>query len=165
MSLKNQWFINIAMIFLSWLSFSFLGLRNIKRFLPASILIVLFEAINVQIGKKRKWWVFYNKPKSYISGEFPFNIGPFLVISMWLLKWGYGNLKKFLLLNVIIDSFFASIYVTILEKLKIARLDRMNNFQFFLYFFYKSFFLYGFQYIFENKTKLTKKLINKKLLK
>ena len=156
MSLKNQWFINIAMILFSWLSLSFIGLRNIKRFLPASLLIVLFEAINVQVGKKRKQWVFYNKPNSYISGQFSFNIGPFLAIAMWMLKWGYGNFKKFLILNAIVDGFFASIYVTILEKLKIARLNRINNFQFFLYFFYKAFFLYGIQYIFENKNKLIK---------
>lgn len=156
MSLKNQWFINIAMILLSWLSLSFLGFRNIKRFLPASLVIVLIEAIHVQVGKKRKYWVFYNKPNSYISGEFSFNIGPFLAVSMWILKWGYGNFKKFLLLNAIADGFFATIYVTILEKLKIAQLKRINNFQFFLYFFIKAFFLYGFQYIFEKTTKITK---------
>jgi hypothetical protein len=70
MSLKNQWLINIAMILLSWLSLSFLGRRNIKRFLPASILVVFLEALNVQVGKRQKWWTFYNKPKSYISGNY-----------------------------------------------------------------------------------------------
>jgi hypothetical protein len=93
MSLKYQWLINIAMVLLSWLSLSFFGRRNIKRFLPASILVVFLEALNVQVGKRQKWWVFYNKPKSYISGELPFNIGPFLVGSMWILKWTYGNFK------------------------------------------------------------------------
>jgi hypothetical protein len=71
MSLKYQWLINIAMVLLSWLSLSFFGRRNIKRFLPASILVVFLEALNVQVGKRQKWWVFYNKPKSYISGELP----------------------------------------------------------------------------------------------
>ncbi len=48
MPLKKQWLINIAMIFLTWSSLPFLGKRNIKRFLSASILIVLIEGINVQ---------------------------------------------------------------------------------------------------------------------
>ncbi len=155
MSLKNQWLINIAMILLSWLSLSFFGWRNIKRFFPASLLIVFFEAINVQIGKKRKWWVFYNKPKSYISGEFPFNIGPFLVSAMWILKWTYGKFKLFLLLNATLNAFFAFILIKLMEKLKVVRLVRLSQFQFFLYFFFKAFTLYGLQYIIERKRQFT----------
>ena len=149
MSLKKQWLVSITMILLSWSSLPFLGKHNIKRFLPASLLIVLFEAINVQIVKKKAWWVFYNKPHSYLSGEFPFNIGPFLISSLWLLRSSFGNFKKFVLLNAATHAFFAFIYIRILEKIKIARLVRINHFQFFLYFFYKSFFLYGFQYMIE----------------
>lgn len=157
MSLKNQWIVNITMVLLSWLSLSFFGWRNIKRFFPASILVVLLEGLNVQVGKRKKWWVFYNNPRSYISGEFPFNIGPFLVGSMWILKWTYGKFKLFLLLNAIINAFFAFILIRVMEKLKVAKLVRFNEFQFFLYFFYKAFFLYGFQYIFDNKKKLANK--------
>lgn len=151
MSLKNQWVMNIAMVILSWLSLSFFGWRNIKRFLPASILVIFLEALSVQIGKKRKWWVFYNKPNSYISGELAFNIGPFLVTAMWLLKWCYGNFKRFLFLNAAVDTFFAVIVIKITEKLKVVKLVRFNHFQFFLHFFYKAFLLYGFQYLFEKK--------------
>ncbi|QGQ45778.1 hypothetical protein [Metabacillus sediminilitoris] len=160
MSMKNQWLINITMVILPWLTLPFLGVRGIMRFLPSSILIVLLEAINVQLGKRRKWWVFYNKPKSYITNEFPFNIGPFLVGSMWILKWTYGSFKKFIFLNAIVDGFFAFIIVRLTEKLKVAKLVRLNNFQFFLYFFYKAFLLYGFQYIIEGKKELTKRFVN-----
>ncbi|MGM0903053.1 MAG: hypothetical protein ACQEXB_18390 [Bacillota bacterium] len=155
MSLKNQWLINVAMVLLSWLSFAFLGKRNIKRFLPASVLVVFLEALSVQVGKKRKWWTFYNKPKSYITGELPFNLGPFLVGSMWILKWTYGNFKQFILLNAIVNAFFAITLVKLMEKLKVAKLVRLNNFQFFLYFFYKAPLLYGFQYIIESKKKFS----------
>ncbi|MBM7583663.1 hypothetical protein JOC86_000200 [Bacillus pakistanensis] len=149
MTIKNQWFLNAAMIFVAWLTLPFLGLRNIKRFLPASIMIILFESLNVQIGKKRKWWVFYNKPHSFLSGEFPFNIGPFLVGSMWILKLTYGKFKQFLLLNAIVDATFTFPMVWVLKKMKIVTLVRINNFQFFIYIFYKAFLLYGIQYLFE----------------
>lgn len=155
MSLKNQRLLNIAMVLLPWFSLPFFGWCNIKRFLPASILVVILEALNVQVGKKQKWWVFYNKPKSYIWGEFPFNIGPFLVSSMWILKWTYGNFKQFLLLNAIINAFFAFILRRVMEKLKIFKLVRFNELQFFLYFFYKAPLLYGFQYIIDSKKKFT----------
>jgi len=153
-SLRNQWLINIAMILLSWLSAPLLGSKNIKRFFPASLLVVLFEAINVQIGKRRKWWVFYNKPRSYLSGEFPFNVGPFIVGSMWILKWSYGNFKRFLLLNAAVDGFFAFISIRIMEKFKVAKLVRLNRIQFFVYFYYKAFLLYGLQYLFDKKRNL-----------
>lgn len=153
MSLKNQWFINISIVLLSWLSLAFFGKRNIKRFLPASILIVLLEAFTVQVGKKRKWWTFFNKPNSYITGELPFNLGPFLVGSMWILKWTYGNFKKFILLNAIVNAFFAFILIKLMEKLKVAKLVRFNNFNFFLYFFYKAPLLYALQYTIERKKK------------
>jgi hypothetical protein len=145
MKLRQQWTINLIMVIVSWTTGLFLGKQNIKRFLPASIFAVVFEAVNVLYVKKRKWWVFYNKPKSYITGEMSFNIGPFVVASMWILKWTYGNLKKFLMLNAVINAFFAFIVIRILERLKVARLKNINNFQFFLYFFFKAFFLYGFQ--------------------
>jgi hypothetical protein len=151
MSLKKQWLINIVMILLAWSTIPFLGIKNVKRFLPASILIVIVEGINVQIGKKRKWWFFYNNPKSYISGEFPFNIGPHLVGSMWILKLTYGNFKRFILLNAVIDFIFAFPNLSLMKKLKVAALDRLNNWQFFLYIFYKAPVLYVFQYLFEKK--------------
>lgn len=153
MSLKNQWLMNIAMVLLSWLSLFFIGKRNIKRFLPASVLIFFVETINVQFAKKRKWWVFNNKPKSYVSGELPFNIGPFFAFSMWVLKSSYGNFKRFLLLNAIIHTFFAFILMKIMKKIKVVKLVRIDGFQFFFYYFYKAFLLYGFQYMIENKRK------------
>ncbi|MFE4525612.1 hypothetical protein ACFRCQ_26485 [Cytobacillus firmus] len=153
MSLKKQWTINIIMILLAWSTIPFLGIRNVKRFLPASILIVILEGINVQFGKKYKWWFFYNNPKLYVSGELPFNIGPHLVGSMWILKLTFGNFKSFILLNAVIDFFFAFPILILMKKLKVAALDKLNNWQFFLYIFYKAPLLYGFQYLLEKEEK------------
>lgn len=155
MSIKIQRLINLAMVLLSWLTFPFLGLNNIKRFFPATLLIVFFEFLNVLYGKKRKWWVFYNKPKSYILNEFSFNLGPFLVGSLWIMKWTYGNFKQFLLLNATINALFAFIIIKFLDKLRVAKLNRLSNFQFFMFFFYKAPLLYGIQYMIENKKKFS----------
>lgn len=76
--------------------------------------------------------------------KFPFNIGPFLVDSMWILKWTNGNFKLFILLNAIVDGVFAFILTGVIKKIKLFTLVRLNKFQFFVYFFYKEFLLYGF---------------------
>jgi hypothetical protein len=153
MSMKKQWLLNIVMILLSLLTIPLLGWRTIKRFLPASILAVLLCSLDAQIGKKRRWWSFYNKPESFIQNEFPFLIGPMLAMSLWTLKWGYGNFKKFILLNIIGEAIFVSLITRLFTKLKLYKLVQFNEFHFFLYFFYKAFFLYGFQILFEKYKK------------
>lgn len=142
---------NVIIILFPWLSLLFLGKSNIKRFLPAGLGTVIYEIIHQKIGQKRKYWVFYDKRSSFISNELPFSIGPYVPISMWILKFSYGNFKKFLLLNTVSDVLFAVPLMQFLKKAKIANLYRLNAFQFFLYLFHKAFLLYGLQYLAENK--------------
>ncbi|MFB6466726.1 hypothetical protein ACE38V_07830 [Cytobacillus sp. Hz8] len=149
MTIKIQRLVNIALILLTWLTLPFMGGRNLKRFLPATIIIVLFEIINGMIGKRRHWWFFYNKPQSHLFGEFPYYIGPFFVNSLWILKWTFGNFKKFLLFNAILNFTFAFLISRFSRKIKYWSLDRINEFQFFLYYFYKALILYGVQILFE----------------
>lgn len=151
MTIKIQRFFNVAMVLLSWLTLPLLGSRSLKRFLPASVLIFIVEMLHARHGKKRRWWVFYHKPKSFLFGELAFEIGPFLAISMWFLKWTYGNFKWFILLNAITNAIFAYPFTYLARKFRYYTLVRFNSFQFFLYFFSKAFLLYGFQYIFENQ--------------
>lgn len=101
--------------------------------------------------KKQKWWVFYNKPNSYLFGEFPLNIGPFLIGSIWILKWTYGNFIRFTLLNPIVNAFFAFPFSVFAKKARYYSLVRINGLQFFLYFFSKAFLFYWIQFILEKK--------------
>jgi hypothetical protein len=151
--MKNQWLLNIVMILLSLLTIPMLGRRTVKRFFPASILAVLICSLDAQIGKQRRWWSFYNKPQSFIQNEFPFLIGPMLAMSLWTLNWAYGNFKKFIMLNAIGEAIFVFPITKLFTKLKLYRLVQFNEFQFFLYFFYKAFILYGVQYLFEKYKK------------
>ena len=140
---------NLSIILVPWLSLLFIGRRSFKRYSAAGVFIVIFEIINHLYGHKKKWWKFYDKPRSFIKDELPFSVGPYMPISMWLLKISYGNFKKFVLLNVISDGLFAFIFIDVLEKLKIIGLNRINHVQFFIYLNYKAYILYGVQYLFD----------------
>ncbi|MFD1737945.1 hypothetical protein ACFSCX_15520 [Bacillus salitolerans] len=140
---------NLTFVLIPWLSLLFIGKRSIKRYSIAGAFIVMFEIVNHMYGRKRKWWKFYEKPKSFVRDELPFSIGPYMPLSMWLLKSSFGNFKKFILLNAIADGIFAFYFTEVLKRLKIARLHRLNHFQFFLYIHYKAYLLYGVQYLFE----------------
>jgi hypothetical protein len=149
MASKKKKLFNVSIILFPWLSLLLIGKRNFKRYSFAGVFIVIFEIINHLYGHKRKWWKFYDKPKSFFKDELPFSVGPYMPLSMWLLKLSYGNFKKFVLLNVIADGLFAFIFMDILKKIKIIRLNKLSRFQFFIYIHYKAYLLYGVQYMFE----------------
>lgn len=146
---KRHLIFNITIIIIPWLSLIFVGKKNFKRYFVASAFIVPFEIINHLIGHKKKWWKFYDKKKSFLRDELPFTFGLYFPISMWMLKLSYGNFKKYTILNAVGDGLFAFVFISILKKVKIIGLNRLNHFQFFIYLYYKAFILYGVQYLSE----------------
>jgi hypothetical protein len=155
MATRRHKVFNLSMILIPWLSLLFIGKRSLRRYSFAGVFIVIFEIINHLYGHKKKWWKFYEKRKSFIRDELPFSVGPYMPLSMWILKNSYGNFKKFVLLNVISDGFFAFLFMEILKKFKIARLNRLNHLQFFVYLHYKAYILYGVQYLYEKIKRYT----------
>ena len=140
---------NLSIIIIPWLSLLLFGKRNLKRYSLSGVFIVIFEIINHLYGHKRNWWKFYDKRKSFIKDELPFSVGPYMPLSLWILKISYGNFKKFVILNVISDGLFAFLIIDVLKKFKIISLNRLNHIQFFIYLHYKAYLLYGIQYLFE----------------
>lgn len=144
---------NLAIIAVPWLSLLFIGKKSFKRYSFAGVFIVVFEIINHIYGHRRNWWKFYDGYKSFFKDELPFSIGPYMAVSMWILKYSYGNFKKFVLLNVIGDGLFAFVLIDILKKYKIISLNGLNHIQFFFYLHYKAYLLYGVQYLYEKYRK------------
>jgi hypothetical protein len=140
---------NLILIIIPWLSVIFLGKRNLKRYSLAGVIITIFEILNHLYAHQKKWWQFYDKPKSFVRDELPFDIGPYMPMSMWFLKFSYGNFKKFILINTIANGLFAFGLMPILKAFKIVRLNRLNYIQFFIYIHYKVYILYGVQYLIE----------------
>jgi len=153
---KRHLLFNLSIIIFPWLTLLFIGKKSVKRYSLAGIFIIVFEIMNHLYGNKRNWWKFYDKRKSFIKDELPFSVGPYMPLSMWLLKYSYGNFKKFITLNAIADGAFAFVLMNILKKFKIIRLNRLNHIQFFIYIHYKAYLLYGFQYIVEKFRSLNK---------
>jgi hypothetical protein len=146
---KRHSIFNVIIILVPWLSLLFIGKRSFKRYSISGVFIIVFEIINHLYGHKRNWWKFYDKRKSFIRDELPFSVGPYMPLSMWLLKISYGNFKKFVMLNAIADGLFAFFFIDVLKKFKIIRLNKLNHFQFFIYLNYKAYLLYGVQYLIE----------------
>lgn len=147
-SKRHVWF-NVIIVAIPWLSLLFINKRDLKRFSLASFIIGVVESLYHVYGHNRNWWKFYDKPKSFMRDELPFDIGPYIPLSIWILKYSYGNFKKFALLNAVVNALFSFLFIPFLKKMKIIRLHRLNHFQFFLYIHHKAYLLYGVQRLLE----------------
>ncbi|MGG3680330.1 MULTISPECIES: hypothetical protein, partial [Heyndrickxia] len=139
MMIKKHLLLNLAIVFIPWLSLLFLGKRNLKRYALASAFIDVFEISNQLLGHMWKWWKFYDKKVLFLRDELPFSMGPYMPLSMWILKYSYGNFKKFVLMNIVADGFFAFLFIEVLKKLRIASLNRLSPVNFFIYLHYKAY--------------------------
>ncbi|WP_077620048.1 hypothetical protein [Bacillus sinesaloumensis] len=140
---------NILIVLFPWLTLLLMGKRDVKRYSFAGIFIIFFEILNHMYGYKQKWWKFYDRRRSFFKDELPFSIGPYMPLSMWLLKLSFGNFKKFITLNVVFDGIFAFFIMDVFKKFKIIKLNKLSRLQFFFYIHYKAYLLYAFQYVYE----------------
>lgn len=92
----------------------------------------------------------HQKLNSKLVGEFPLIWGPFLVGTMWILKYTYGRFYLYLITNLVVDSAFIYAIMSLLEKSRLVTLNEIKKFQMSILFFVKSVFLYGFQFMVES---------------
>ncbi|TRZ39556.1 hypothetical protein CEQ21_00870 [Niallia circulans] len=132
-----------------WLSAPLLGKASIKRFLPAGIFISFIVHMFNIIAKKRKWWFWYQVLSKQITWVFPFTWGPFLVGSLWILKYTYGKFFSYLVLNLLVDSAFTYLFVSFFKKINIFALSKFKKIQLLSIFMIDTLLLYLFQFFLE----------------
>ena len=147
--MRHSRFLVILMMILPWLFIPLLGRRSIKRFLPATIFICCVVKINNITAKKRNWWNFHTSIHPKVSGDIPFILGPYILFSLGLLKFTYGNLKVFTITNAIVHILFSFPGMKLLKRLGIVSLERMKPVQLTLLLTIRGFLLYGFQFAIE----------------
>jgi hypothetical protein len=153
LKVKGQAKLNVMMILVSLASLLFMGKKDLKRFFPASIFIFFIEMLTAFLGKKQKWWIFFNKPNAFWFNEFPLEIGPVLASSFWMLKFGAGNFKRFITMNFLLQLVFVFPISMLARNKNYYSLVKINSVQLFFYFFPKSFILYGVQKLFDKNYK------------
>ncbi|MBM7694273.1 hypothetical protein JOC77_003734 [Peribacillus deserti] len=139
----------LLMLFIPWLSIPLLGRSSFKRYLPGTIFMSVYVTLEGYLAEKKKWWWFPYPIKPNVLAEMPLILGPFFVGSLWTLKLTFGNFKKYLLLNVIIDTFFTYFMMNWFKRIGYVSLIRINKFQLSLLFLLKSILMYGYQYFHE----------------
>ncbi|WP_160723800.1 hypothetical protein [Bacillus sp. USDA818B3_A] len=156
----NKMFLFVIML-VPWLSVPMLGKKNFKRFLPAAFFITVWISVESILAKKRVWWKFYDKLIPNVMGELPFLIGPFLIGSIWILKFTFGNFFRYLIVNLVTDVLFVYPGMFALKRMGIISLIRMKHYQMGILFMAKSVLMYVFQFMVEKIRKKPKSLIQR----
>ncbi|MED1205322.1 hypothetical protein [Heyndrickxia acidicola] len=144
--MKSSKLLLIGILIFPWLTVPFLGKSSFKRYLPASIFIVIFTKALDLFGEKKKWWRFYKGIPPFDSMDF-FNFGPYFVSGLWMLKMTYGNFKLFIISDTILHILFTFVGLKYLKRYKIAALVKMTKIQYLFVSTLRGLIFYGFQYL------------------
>jgi hypothetical protein len=145
----------VLIIILSWLTVPLIGKKDFKRYYPAATFMGLYVFIEGFIAEKNKWWTIKTRLHSKLRGEIPLILGPFFTGSIWILNLTYGRPLMYILLNSVVDAFFAYPFYTWFKKLGIWKLLRFSQLQLFILFIMKSIFMYVFHLAFLDKKVLS----------
>ncbi|TRZ39774.1 hypothetical protein CEQ21_02170 [Niallia circulans] len=156
--MKKSRFFLIVLFIISLSSLIFINKQDLKRFLPAAFFIGIVTKCTNIFAKKRRWWAFYQSIHPKVAGEDTWAWGPFFALTIWVLKWTYGKLPLYILVNLMIHFLFIYFVLPLLKRMGIFSLVRITGKQYFLVYLFREVLLYSFQSIMEyiSRKKLTK---------
>lgn len=137
----------LTIMIITWFLLPTLGKDVLKRYFSSGIFISFVVLIVNFIAKKRKWWRWYEAFSPKITWVVPFTWGPFLIGSLFILKWTYGNFFRYMLLNILVDGLFTFGLEYFLKKFKIFSLVQMSKIHLMYVFTFDALLLYGFQFL------------------
>jgi hypothetical protein len=153
----------LVIMLLPWLTVPFIGKKAMKRFSLTSIFIGLLFGLQSVYAHKKGWWRVYPQLFPNVIGEVPFIVGPFFVGSIWILKFTFGKLLRYTLINLGVDFFHFFVLVKWLQRMGIASLIRLKDYQALVLFSANAAIMYGFQWLIDKKVNpvKTKSLIKR----
>ena len=152
--MKFTHIIRLLQIIIPWLSILFIPKKSLNKFLPVS----LFASILVQgmcaLSLPFQWWIVEGGIKQKIWNDSSFIFGPFLAGTIWIFHFTYGNFKKYLLVNIIMDILFSFPLNYLFEKFNLYKLINFKPKYIFFSFISYALIIYGYQFKIE-RSKLT----------
>lgn len=147
--MKGSKLFYLMVLILPWLTIPLLGKKSFKQYAPAAAFICAFtKAIDI-FGEKKKWWKFYRGIPPFDSMNF-FNLGPYFVTSLWMLKMYFGKFPIYLFSNLLLHIgfiFFGGL--RLVKHFKIFSLVKLSKTQYLAIDVFRAFLLYGFQIFYD----------------
>lgn len=137
--------IRIIQLILPWISIVFLPKRSFKHYLPVSIFASLLVTGMCLLAVPYKWWIVKGGWKFKLLNDGSFILGPFLVGTLWIFHFTFGNLKRYFWVNLIMDTLFSFPLSYLFQKLKLFKLVNFRHKHIFFSFITFSLIIYGYE--------------------
>ncbi|WP_433750798.1 hypothetical protein [Falsibacillus pallidus] len=116
-----------SLLILPWFLLLFFHSNKLKRFFPAGIFSSLILTFIFQIADKFDWWI-VQKNIPLLANITTNAYGLFLVGTIIIIYFTYGNFFKYMIVNLVVDVFLSFIAGKWFEHLGIYRLENINHF-------------------------------------
>jgi len=137
--------IRILQLILPWISIVFLPKKSLKHYLPVSLFASLLVTGMCLLAVPYKWWVVNGGWKVKLLNDGSFIFGPFLVGTLWIFHFTFGNLKRYFGVNLIMDILFSFPLSYLFQKLKLFKLVNFRLKHIFFSFIMFSLIIYAYE--------------------
>jgi hypothetical protein len=137
--------IRILQLILPWISVVFIPKKSFRQYFPVSLFASTLVTGMCSLAVPYKWWVVNGGWKVKLFNDGSFIFGPFLVGTLWIYHLTFGNIKRYLLINLIIDFLFSVPLTFLYQKLNLFKLVNFRVKHIFFSFISFSFIIYGYQ--------------------
>ncbi|MFB6467860.1 hypothetical protein ACE38V_13805 [Cytobacillus sp. Hz8] len=136
---------------LSWVSIAWIPRNEVKRYLPVTILSGLFTVTVVLIGSHYHFWGDKGKAKSKMWNHLSLVLGPFAVTNLWIFHKTYGNLGKYIFVNLLNNLFYGFKVIPIFDKIRFLKYVKFTRIHHIIHTMFESIFLYWYQVFFDKQ--------------
>jgi hypothetical protein len=146
-------YIRLGLFVISWLSVIVLPKNSFKKYLPVANLASSIILIQSLLSLPYKLWVVEEGGiKDKVFNDLSIILGPFFIGTIWIFHFTFGNLRLYLLVNMLTNFLFAFPMSYLFKKLKLYKFVNFRPIHIFITQVFYSICIYGYQ-LFLNKIK------------
>ncbi|NEY73831.1 hypothetical protein G4D63_19120 [Bacillus mesophilus] len=143
--------VRLLLIIFPWISVVFLPKKSFGKFMPIAFISSFLVAGMCAMAVPLKWWKIKGGWKGKVINDLSFILGPFFVGTIWVFHLTYGNFKRYLFINSVLDLSFSFLLSNLFQRMKLFRLVHFKPWQIFVFFMSFALFIYGLQRIIDRK--------------
>ncbi len=119
------------------------------RFLPATTFVNLIIALFSVVADRKRFWKIKNPIFPYTAVDYSYLLGLFFVTTIWVFKLTYGNFKKYLALNIVLDYLLSFPIAKFFTKVGVFEFKKLRPIHFFSFSVFLAIIIYWYQYLIE----------------
>ncbi|MGG7620547.1 hypothetical protein [Bacillus coreaensis] len=137
--------IRIIQLVLPWITIVFLPKKSFRQYFPVSIFASFLVTGMCLLAIPYKWWSVKGGWRAKVLNDWSFILGPFIVGTLWIFYFTFGNFKKYFVVNLFMDSLFSFPLSYLFQRLKLFKLVNFRPKHIFITFISFSLIIYGFE--------------------